>query len=85
MDEVTYNPWASELAKVLEKFDFTHKDTVDNVETWTKRDQRFVTTVDINYITGEVTVTKPFLRGNPKRNYKLTEWASVEQATRGSI
>ncbi|MBC9706019.1 MAG: hypothetical protein H9W81_13805 [Enterococcus sp.] len=85
MDNVTYNELAKPFSEILEKFDFGYKNTVNNVETWTKRDQRFVTTVDINYITGEVIINKPFLRGNPKRTYKLTDRKAMEMATRAAI
>lgn len=85
MDDLTYNTLAKPLSEILEKFDFKYKDTVDNVETWVKRDQRFVTTVDINYITGDVTIIKPFFRGNPKRTYKLTGPEVMETITRAAI
>lgn len=85
MDDVTYNLLAKPFSEILEKFDFSYKNTVENVETWIKRDQRFVTTVDINYVTGDVTINKPFLRGNPKRSYKLTDRKAMETATRAAI
>lgn len=85
MDDVTYNLLAKPFSEILEKFNFSYKNTVDNVETWVKREQRFVTTVDINYITGEVTINKPFLRGNPKRTFMLTDHKSMEAPARAAL
>lgn len=85
MGDVIYNEQAKKFADLLETFKFLHKDTVDNVETWVKRDARFVTTVDINYITGEVTINKPFLRGNPKRTFMLTDHKSMEAPVRAAL
>lgn len=88
----TYNEFAQPLSDALEMLGFAHKDTFNDVEQWEKATRNGSTEVSIDYISGEVVVTKYLpAKGDERarrldsKTFTLRTRSHIEMAARAAV